>query len=306
MEDSNMKTKLYATIRKQLRSSSKTGIVFAVGIILATSGLIYQNQSRTTDKSPHIFESRSITNNSKSTNKIDGSEKQPDAPVVFIDKSTHDNKKESEKDDNKTPEPKQQDQDHKIEPKKCDISTIKIGTQCWMKTNLNVGTMINGSIDQTNNSIIEKYCYDNDPANCATYGGLYQWNEMMQYSRIESVQGICPNGFHLPSDSEWKTMEMFLGMTQLQADAEGNRGTDQGAQILMGGTSGLDFPITGYSGGGLFYGINFRTWIWTSSQSNSPLDWAWLRGPQWGQISRDLEGKAGGMPARCIQSILVI
>ncbi len=57
-------------------------------------------------------------------------------------------------------------------------STILIGTQCWMKKNLDVGTMIQGpSIapagKQTNNQIIEKYCYGNDTANCSTYGGLY-------------------------------------------------------------------------------------------------------------------------------------
>ena len=46
----------------------------------------------------------------------------------------------------------------------------------------------------TNNGIIEKYCYDNNPANCAIYGGLYQWNEMMQYTTQQGAQGICPNG----------------------------------------------------------------------------------------------------------------
>ncbi|MEI6481382.1 MAG: fibrobacter succinogenes major paralogous domain-containing protein [Candidatus Saccharibacteria bacterium] len=183
----------------------------------------------------------------------------------------------------------------------CDSTTIMIGAQCWMKENINTGIMINGSINQTNNTEVEKYCYDNNPENCAIYGGLYQWDEMMQYTTTESAKGICPPEFHVPSDEEWKTMELFLGMTPEQADAEGNRGTDQGAQILMTGTSGLDFPVTGYGAGGLFYGINFRTWIWTSSQSNTPLDWAWQRGPQWGQISRDLEQKSDAMPVRCLQ-----
>ncbi|MDR3668834.1 MAG: FISUMP domain-containing protein, partial [Ignavibacteriaceae bacterium] len=56
-------------------------------------------------------------------------------------------------------------------------TTVQIGNQCWLKENLNVGVMINGSSEQTNNGIIEKYCYQNDPANCIKYGGLYQWNE---------------------------------------------------------------------------------------------------------------------------------
>jgi len=76
-------------------------------------------------------------------------------------------------------------------------TTIQIGTQCWLKENLDVGTRIDGSLNQTNNSptnIIEKYCYGDDPNNCTTYGGLYQWGEAMQYATTEGARGICPEG----------------------------------------------------------------------------------------------------------------
>jgi len=92
------------------------------------------------------------------------------------------------------------------------LEWVTVGTQKWAKTNLNVGTMINGDKDQTNNSTLEKYCYDNLESNCTTYGGLYQWNEAMQYVTIEGAQGICPAGSHIPSDLEWQTLEIFLGM----------------------------------------------------------------------------------------------
>ena len=59
--------------------------------------------------------------------------------------------------------------------------TVQIGSQCWLVENINAGTMINGSQSQKNNGIIEKYCYNNNSANCATYGGLYQWAEAVQY-----------------------------------------------------------------------------------------------------------------------------
>jgi len=49
-----------------------------------------------------------------------------------------------------------------------------------MGQNLNTGTRIDDSIIQTNNGIIEKHCYNNLESNCDVYGGLYQWNEMMQ------------------------------------------------------------------------------------------------------------------------------
>lgn len=61
-----------------------------------------------------------------------------------------------------------------------------------MKENLNVGTMIQSSSDQSNNSIIEKYCYNNDTANCSMYGGFYQWDEAMQYVATAGARGICP------------------------------------------------------------------------------------------------------------------
>ena len=90
-------------------------------------------------------------------------------------------------------------------------NSVQIGTQCWMAENLNIGEMINGSEEMTDNGVIEKYCYDNDPANCETYGGLYQWNEMMEYTTTPGVQGICPTDWHLPSDGEWTTLTDFLG-----------------------------------------------------------------------------------------------
>ncbi|MBK7631804.1 MAG: hypothetical protein IPJ23_14080 [Ignavibacteriales bacterium] len=73
--------------------------------------------------------------------------------------------------------------------------TVLIGTQCWMKENLNVGTMIQGNSNQSNNGVKEKYCYNNDTANCSIYGGLYQWNEAMQYVTTEGARGICPEGW---------------------------------------------------------------------------------------------------------------
>jgi len=86
-------------------------------------------------------------------------------------------------------------------------NTIQIFSQCWMKENLNVGNMINGEDNMEDNGTIEKYCAYNDPAQCDTYGGLYQWNEMMQYNTQQGTQGICPTDWHLPTDEEWKVLE---------------------------------------------------------------------------------------------------
>jgi uncharacterized protein (TIGR02145 family) len=90
-------------------------------------------------------------------------------------------------------------------------SSVLIGTQCWMAENLNIGTMIPTAQDMADNGIIEKYCYDNNTANCDIYGGLYLWNEMMEYSTIPGVQGICPANWHLPTDAELTILTTFLG-----------------------------------------------------------------------------------------------
>jgi uncharacterized protein (TIGR02145 family) len=101
--------------------------------------------------------------------------------------------------------------------------TVLIGTQCWFAQNLNIGTRINGSGEQTNNCIIEKYCYNDLESNCNVYGGLYQWAEMVQYLNgatnssswcpvpTGNVTGICPTGWHIPTDDEWTTVTNFLG-----------------------------------------------------------------------------------------------
>ena len=90
-------------------------------------------------------------------------------------------------------------------------STLQIGDQIWMAENLKVGILIDGIEEQTNNSTIEKYCYNDLESNCAVYGGLYQWNEMMQYVTTPGVKGICPTGWHIPTDAQWTTVTTFLG-----------------------------------------------------------------------------------------------
>lgn len=103
--------------------------------------------------------------------------------------------------------------------------TVQIGTQCWFAKNINIGTRINLGITQTENGTIEKYCQDDEEGKCETYGGLYQIREALQTITRHPVtgdiaipgdtfmvQGICPDGWHIPSDEEWKTLEIALGL----------------------------------------------------------------------------------------------
>ena len=103
--------------------------------------------------------------------------------------------------------------------------TVQIGNQCWFKHNLNIGTRIDGVNDQTDNGTIEKYCYDNDENNCYVYGGLYQWDEMMQYVTTEKTKGICPTGWHVPADAEWTMLIDNLGGENIAGDKLKEKGT---------------------------------------------------------------------------------
>src|ERR1035437_2197706 len=89
-------------------------------------------------------------------------------------------------------------------------NTVSIGDQCWLKENLDVGTMINGIDTSKNNGIIEKYCYNNDTTNCTTYGALYQWDEAMQYVTTSGAQGICPTGWHIPDSAEFTALSTIF------------------------------------------------------------------------------------------------
>ena len=188
------------------------------------------------------------------------------------------------------------------EPAEPSIPTVTIGSQVWMQNNLNEGTKISGSTNQSNNSTDEKWCYDDIESNCTTYGGLYQWDEMMQYVTTEAAQGLCPVGFHLPTDAEFKTMEIYLGMTALQANSTGFRGTDQGTKIKTGGSTGFNWLPGGANPGG-YYDIGSYGYLWTSTQIDAT--YAWLR--DFDTLSPQIErvgfvGKQSGLSVRCIQN----
>ena len=84
--------------------------------------------------------------------------------------------------------------------------TVQLGSQCWMQKNLDYGTMTSAVSHQQDNCISEKYCYNNDVTNCTKYGGLYQWDELMQFQDTPGLQGLCPPGWHVPAQTEWNTL----------------------------------------------------------------------------------------------------
>jgi len=151
-------------------------------------------------------------------------------------------------------------------------NTIQIGTQCWLKENLDVGTLINDPVEQSNNGTIEKYCYNNSPDSCSKYGGLYQWAEAVQYQNgatnttmanpqlTGNVQGICPTGWHIPTYAELQTL-----VTTVSND--GNALKQVGQDGYSNNTSGFSALLAGYRNvGGNFDGFHSITFFWSSTE----------------------------------------
>jgi uncharacterized protein (TIGR02145 family) len=90
-------------------------------------------------------------------------------------------------------------------------NTVMIGQQCWMASNLNSGIRLNLGVAPADNDTVEKYCYNDSTENCDTYGGLYRWDEAMQYVHTEGARGICPDGWHIPTPAEYDTLIANFG-----------------------------------------------------------------------------------------------
>ena len=175
---------------------------------------------------------------------------------------------------------------------------VRIGNQVWMAENLDIGTQINGNSEQSNNGVIEKYYYNNDPALGSIYGGLYQWYEMINNPAGSPGQGICPSGWHVPSHEEWKTLETAIGMSPEVADLLGMRGAGQGPELKEGGSSGFDALMGGKrKPDGTFSNVGTYTTFWTSDSYTRTLS------TQFDEIySGAGEAVTSGFSVRCVRN----
>ncbi|MFZ2626887.1 MAG: FISUMP domain-containing protein [Candidatus Moraniibacteriota bacterium] len=183
--------------------------------------------------------------------------------------------------------------------------SVHVGSQCWMASNLKVGTKtVSGP---SNNGIIEKWCYSNSDGYCASDdGGLYSWNEAMQYSDTEGTRGICPDGWHIPTDAQQFELENYLkdsGQSCVASRNEVWECSTAGTKLKTDGTSGLDFLLSGFrNSDGLFYGNTGLGYYWSSSQNGSN---AWFRNLSSAEptVARRDEPKAMGYSVRCLKDI---
>jgi uncharacterized protein (TIGR02145 family) len=198
-------------------------------------------------------------------------------------------------------------------------NTVQIGNQCWMKENLKSrnyknGTAIPNIISNSTWAGLStgaRCWYNNDSATyAATYGALYNW-----YA-VDNSNGICPTGWHVPTDLEWQTMEMFLGMTQSQANSTGYRGTDEGGKMKEAGLSHWTSPNTGatnssgftalpggyrYGSNGSFNLVGYLGYWWSSTAYSTTLAWGRRLDYSTSSVYRSYNSKEFGFSVRCVR-----
>ena len=185
-------------------------------------------------------------------------------------------------------------------------SIITIGTQKWMDKNLDVTTYRNGDtipqvIDKTtwSNLTTGAWCfYNNDAANGAKYGKLYNW-----YA-VNDSRGLAPQGWHIPSDTEWTILSTFLGGEVLA-----------GGKLKEVGTLNWQSPnlqATNYSGfsalpggvrdnSGIFFSVGKDGALWSATIDKSNFVWVRFLTYNSGNIYRYSNSMGNGFSVRCLR-----
>ena len=207
--------------------------------------------------------------------------------------------------------------------------TVQIGDQVWMAENLRSEHYSDGSslvlVEQDNEwmdlepDVKAFSIYENSPDMFDTYGNLYSWAAAMNGEASSDevpsgIQGVCPDGWHLPSEEEWKELEYHLGMSKLIAVDIGWRGYEEGGMLKQTGTDLWEEPnematnetgFTALPGGfrdadGLFRANGTFTAFWSASANE---EGAWLRGLHAGRgemLHKPYEVKYG-FSVRCVK-----
>ncbi len=171
-------------------------------------------------------------------------------------------------------------------------NTIMVGTtQCWMAENLNYGNYIANAQVQRDNCIIEKYCYGNSLAACSSDGGLYQWDEMMMYDDTPGIQGLCPPGMHVPTETEWTLLfSNFI-----------NNGF-AGSPLKSTGWSGFMANVDGVNHFTKYWNfVDFATMFWTSNKDGDNKAYAHGLNTPDPSVSLYPSFRANGFSVRCLK-----
>ena len=208
-------------------------------------------------------------------------------------------------------------------------NTVQIGQQCWMKENIRTTKYADNTPiaqgSETSTTTAYWYFPNDDASNKDIYGLLYNWKAVMGSSSSSSanpsgVQGICPTGWHVPSDAEWKQMEMAVGMSQSDADDTGWRGdiaarlcgntgwTSSSNANAAGNTSAAGRNSSGFSAlpagyyHGSYIGFGLNAFFWSATEYSSTS--AYYRSLNYnfaGVYRYNHNSKSNGYSVRCVK-----
>ena len=157
---------------------------------------------------------------------------------------------------------------------------VRIGNQYWMAENLRFVAD-------------SSWCYQDDPADCKMNGRLYHWN---------SAINACPEGWKLPSDSDWIQLEKYIGIPEEDLLKEKFRGTRQGNRLRSDGDLGFDALISGYRRPNGYYARRGqRSAFWLSTPTSTRSAWHRDIRADTGAIYRSGVPKQYALSVRCIK-----
>lgn len=186
-------------------------------------------------------------------------------------------------------------------------STIKIGEQNWMAENLNYAA--SGS-----------FCYDNDESNCGSYGRLYPWNVAMQlsasYNNRTSIkdiqvehQGVCPEGWHIPSTQEWYELKEYVS-SEIEDEGAGTvlkvGYSWTSYENIPKGTNRFGFAAlpAGFMSGSGFFSMNNYAYFWSSTEDVDFVtrSYGWSTGYLHRGFFKTPELKGSAFSVRCVEN----
>ena len=205
-------------------------------------------------------------------------------------------------------------------------NTVQIGQQCWMKENLRTTHYANSSaIEQgSSTSTTTPYWYypNNDANNMSTYGLLYNWVAVMNgasssYNNPSGVQGICPTGWHVPSDTEWTQLTNYVSSqsqyvcgstnTQIAKALAGDTGWTSSNNICAVGKTPSNNNVTGFSAlpAGLYYGsydnLGKYANFWSATDYSSTNAYYLYLSYAVAPVTRGYNYKNHGYSVRCLR-----
>lgn len=163
---------------------------------------------------------------------------------------------------------------------------ITIGTQTWMAENLR-------STHDASGQAIKRVCYQYLEANCDTFGGLYSWIDLKIDEDSKQPQGICPDGWHIPSDNDWDVFMDALGGAD-SAAIKLNYGPYRGFNVQCGGNFHHRLQNFNY--------LDKIAYYWSATSFSPTAAWMRMIGKQNLNANRSTVPKVYCLSVRCVKN----